>query len=305
MKIVFAGATGFIGRALLTRLVEAHHLVTLLTRNPNAAKSLADRFVTIEKWDGHTAGPWIQYVDSADAVINLAGESIGARRWTNARKALILDSRVNATKAIVAAIGRARKKPTVLVNASAVGYYGNVESGDVTELHERGNDFLADVCQLWEQEAYAAEALGVRVVILRNGVVLERDGGALQRLMLPFTFFVGGPPGSGRQWFPWVHRDDVIGAMLFALENQNLSGAVNCAAPDPVTMKEFCKALGGALRRPSWAPIPALPLQVLLGEMSQMILTGQRVVPKKLQEAGYKFKYPKLDQALNAILRRS
>lgn len=304
MKIVAAGATGFIGRALLNHLVEAHHVVTLLTRNPIAAKSLAGRSVGIETWDGQTAGPWVRYVDGADAVINLAGGSIGAMRWTNARKALILDSRVNATKAIVAAIRRARKKPTVLVNASAVGYYGNVESGDVTESHPRGNDFLADVCARWEHEAIAAEALGVRVVIPRNGVVLERDGGALQRLLLPFTFFIGGPLGSGRQWFPWIHRNDVIDAVLFALEHRKISGPVNLTAPEPVTMKEFCNALGKALGRPSWAPVPALMLRIALGEMSQMILTGQRVIPNKLQEAGYIFKYPKLDRALAAILKK-
>ncbi len=302
MKILVAGGTGFIGRALLKQLSEAKHHVTLISRNTEAGKSFAGERIRTEYWDGKTAGPWTHQVEGADAIINLAGESIGSGRWRVARKALILDSRISATKAMVAAMAQANKKPSVLVNISAVGYYGNVESGDVTESHPRGNDFLADVCGQWEHEAIAAEALGVRVVLPRNGVVLEKDGGALKRMLLPFRFFVGGPLGSGLQWFPWVHRDDVIGAILFALENRNLSGPLNIAAPDPVTMREFCKALGKAMGRPSWAPVPALVLKIVLGEMSQMVLTGQRVVPKKLQTSGYKFKYPKLDEALAAIL---
>lgn len=303
MNIVLAGGTGFIGQALLEKLLEAKHSVILLTRNPGRARSLAGEFVKVEKWDGKTVGLWAQHIDDSDAVINLAGESIGEKRWTKARKALILNSRVDATKALVAAIAQSKKKPSVLVNQSAVGYYGNVETGDVGELHPKGNDFLADVADRWEQEARVAEALGVRVVTPRCGVVLEKDGGALKKMLIPFKLFVGGPLGSGHQWFPWVHRDDVVGAFLFALDTPKLSGPVNVAAPEAVTMKEFCSALGKTMRRPAWAPVPAFVLRAALGEMSFIVLTGQRVVPKKLLEAGYPFRYRTLDVALQAIFK--
>jgi uncharacterized protein (TIGR01777 family) len=249
-------------------------------------------------------GPWVEKLEGADAVINLAGESIAAKRWTAAQKELIVNSRLDATKVLVDAIGRVSAKPSVLVNASAVGYYGNVESGDVTEDHAKGTGFLADTCVRWEAEANRAKTLGGRVVIIRIGIVLEKGGGALSKMIPPFQMFLGGPLGSGRQWFPWVHREDVIGAILFALQNPNLSGPVNAVSPNPVTMKEFCKALGRAMHRPSSAPVPAFMVKLLLGEMSEMLLTGQRAVPKKLQDAGYRFRYPELDNALAAIFTR-
>ncbi len=304
MNILVTGGTGFLGRALLKRLLEEKHSVVLLTRHPDAVKDLGGDSIEIEQWDGKTTDPWLHRVEGVDGVVNLAGESIGAKRWTEARKASLVGSRIDATRAIIAAISRAKKKPRVLVNASAVGYYGDVKSGDVTETYPRGSDFLPGLCDQWEKEAGRAEGLGVRVVIFRIGIVLEKDGGALQRLMLPFKLFVGGPLGSGQQWFPWVHRDDVVDAILFALNNLNLSGAYNLATPDPVTMREFSTALGRAMRRPSWAPVPAFVLRAMLGEMSGTVLTGQRVVPRKLQEAGFSFRYPKLDGALAAILRR-
>jgi len=302
MNIVVSGGTGFIGNALLKRLVESGHRVTLLTRNPDAVKHPPGGRVDVERWDGKTAGSWAQCVDGADAVMNMAGEPIAAKRWTDTQKTRILNSRLDATRAIVAAIQKAEQKPSVLVNASAVGYYGHVESGDVTESHPKGVDFLADTCARWEEEVTKAEPLGVRVVRLRTGIVLEKDGGALKKMLLPFKLFVGGSLGSGHQWFPWVHRDDVVGIILFVLEHADLSGPVNVAAPEPVTMKQFCKALGAVMGRPSWAPVPAFVLRVTLGEMSDMLLTGQRVVPQKLQEAGYSFRYPRLDEALAAIV---
>ncbi len=304
MKILLSGGTGFIGNALLKRLVEEKHRVILLTRHPGSVRDLPRDLVEVEQWDGKTPGSWADCIEEVDGVVNLAGESIGAKRWTNTRKQLIITSRVEPTKAIVAAMAAAKKKPAVLVNASAVGYYGNVESGDVIESHPRGNDFLADLCERWEQEARAAEKLGVRVVMLRTGIVLEKDGGALKKFLLPFKFFVGGPLGSGQQWLPWVHRDDVVRAMIFALQNPSLWGPVNLAAPDTVTMEGFCSALGRAMGRPSWAPVPAILLRLLLGEMAGMVLTGQRVIPKKLEEAGYTFLHPKLDEALTAVLRK-
>lgn len=301
MKIIVTGGTGFIGKRLVETLAAARHNVILLTRNPASIDMSAHRSVQLRVWDGKTLGAWASDVDGADAVMNFAGESIGAKRWTSTQKGKILNSRVDATRAIIGAIRQAKKKPSVLVNASAVGYYGPVESDEVTENHPCGKGFLADVCMRWEQEARAAEQLRVRVVILRQGVVVDEGGGALDRMALPFKMFVGGPVGSGKQWFPWVHRDDVVNIALFALENQKLAGAVNVAAPESVTMKQFCDALGRAMHRPSWAPVPGIVLKIALGEMSGMLLTGQQVVPSKLLHIGYNFRFPKLDRALTDI----
>lgn len=303
MRIVLSGGTGFIGRSLASRLIAEKHRVFLLTRNPQAARDMASESLEILQWDGKTLGQWVQLVENADAVINLAGESVGARRWSQKQKARLINSRLDATKAIVAAIAQAKNKPSVLINASGVGYYDHVENGDVEESHPPGKDFLSQLAIGWEREATAAESYGVRVARLRFGVVLAKGGGALKRMMLPFKLFVGGTIGSGRQWLPWVHRHDVLNIVLFVLENAKLSGPVNVVAPEPVTMKEFCKALGKAMHRPSWVPVPAFALRLLLGEMADMVLTGQRAIPSRLQEAGYKFLYPKLDDALAAIFR--
>jgi uncharacterized protein (TIGR01777 family) len=305
MNVLVAGGTGFIGSTLLERLSEGGHSVILLSRNPQSEENVDRKLVQIEKWDGRTAGPWVHRLESVDAVVNLAGESIGAKRWTESRKALLVTSRLGPTRALVSGISATKKRPPVLVNSSAVGYYGNVESGDVSESHPAGNDFLAGLCKRWETEAQKAADHGVRVVCLRFGVVLEKGGGALERMMLPFRFFVGGSLGSGRQWFPWVHRDDVIGAIIFSLKNSNISGSVNVTAPDHVTMREFTRALGKAMHRPSWAQVPAFVLRMVLGEMAGTVLTGQRVVSRKLEDAGYTFRYPELDEALRAIVKRS
>ena len=304
MKIVLSGGTGFIGKALLRELTKAGHHVALLTRNPDAVKRLASDVVTVMPWDAQSAGTWIDAVDGADGVINLAGEPVVGKRWSEEQKSLILNSRVEATKVLTSAIGQVKKKPVTLINASAVGYYGDVESGDVTESYPRGKGFLGDTCELWEEAARAAERFGARVVCLRIGIVLEKEGGALSKMIPPFQFFAGGPLGSGRQWLPWIHRDDVVGAILFALEHPELKGPVNTVSPNPVPMKEFCASLGKAMHRPSWAPVPAFVLRILLGEQSGVLLTGVRALPKKLEEAGYPFRYPTLDAALSAILKK-
>jgi len=298
MKIIVTGGTGFIGRNLVSRLAVANHEIVCLTRGPSGAPHAGRDSVRYEKWDGKTVGAWGSHVNGAHAIFNLAGESIGAKRWSPEQKRKIIGSRVDAARAIVESIRQARQKPSVLVNASAVGYYGSVEEGDVIESHKRGEGFLAETVEMWEREARAAESLGVRVVLMRNGVVLGRDGGALARMLLPFKLFVGGTIGSGRQWFPWVHLDDVVGVALFALENARLFGPVNVTAPDPVTMKQFCHTLGKAINRPSWAPVPSFVLRLMLGEMSEMILTGQRVVPSALTREGFTFRFPKLETAL-------
>ncbi|MBI4971085.1 MAG: TIGR01777 family protein [Candidatus Omnitrophica bacterium] len=303
MNIVLAGGSGFVGKALVIKLVEEGYKIILLTRNPEKLKWLNKNFVTAVAWDGKCVDEWAKYVDSADAVINLSGESIAAKRWSQPQKKKILESRINATRAIVDAIRSAGKKPPVFMNASAVGYYGNVENGDVIESNTKGSGFLADVCEAWENEARAAESLGVRVVMFRLGVVLGEGGGALAKMIPSFKLFIGGPLGSGMQWFPWVHRDDVSRAICFALKNQKLSGPINMTAPEAVTMKQFCAVLGKSLNRPSWAPVPAFILKVLLGEMSEMFLTGQKAIPRKLVESGYQFSHPQLDEALHQIIK--
>jgi len=302
-KVILSGGTGFIGQALIPKLLKADYTVVLLTRGMHSAPEISHSSLHVEQWDGRTLGRWAKHLEGAGAVINLAGESIGAKRWTQARKRLLLGSRLDSTKVITSAIAKATNKPSVLVNASAVGYYGNVDNDDVPESYPHGNDFLASLCVEWEQQALTAQKLGVRVALLRNGVVLGKNGGALKKMLLPFKMLVGGPLGSGRQWFSWIHLDDVVDIILFILEKKNISGPVNVASPNPVTMKQFCEALGKAMKRPCWAQVPALMLQTVLGEMSQVILTGQRVLPKKLVDAGYKFRYSDMDRALETILQ--
>ena len=301
MKIVIAGATGFIGKALVKDLLSEGHSLLSLSRKAGHSR---DARLQTELWDGRTQGAWAGHLDGADAVINLAGEGIGDKRWSPERKKRLLSSRLDATNALVQAIGNCSRRPKVLVNASAVGFYGNVPNGEVTEAHLKGNGFLSDVCAAWEKEAAKAELLGLRVVLLRFGVVIGEGGGALQKFIPPFRFFAGGPLGSGHQYFPWVHRDDAVGAIVYTLNNDRLSGPINVTAPEGLTMAQFCRALGKAMHRPSWAPVPGLALKILLGEMSDMILTGQRALPKRLQEAGYRFQYPQAAQALEALFQK-
>jgi uncharacterized protein len=303
MRVVVTGGSGFIGSALIARLGAEGHDVVLLTRNPEAARLKLGAQANIDRWDGKNAGSWEAHIDGADAVVNFAGEPLDAKRWSPQQKERIISSRVNATTAIVNAIEKAKRKPSVLVNASGVGYYGPVENGEVTEEAPRGKDFLSQTTFEWETAARKAEASGVRTVVLRIAVVLGDNGGALKKLLIPFKLFVGGALGSGRQWFPWVHRDDLLGAISFVMENSDMAGPVNVVAPESVTMREFCAALGKVLHRPSWVPVPAFFLKLLLGEMSDMVLAGQRAVPKALERHGFKFKFPHLSSTLADILR--
>jgi uncharacterized protein (TIGR01777 family) len=297
MKIIVTGGTGFIGSSLVAALVTAGHEVVVLTRASAKLQGGARAVV----WDGNTSGPWKNEIDGADAVINLAGEPIAAKRWSAAQKERIKESRLDATRAIVTAIRDASRKPSVLLSGSAVGYYGDLENGDVTETRKPAGDFLGTVCIAWENEAAKAQALGVRVVTLRTGIVLEKDGGALKKMLLPFKLFAGGPIGSGKQWMPWIHREDMIALILFALKNP-VQGPLNATAPSPVTMKEFAVTLGKTLHRPSFAPVPGFVLKIALGEMSILVLGGQKAVPSALLAAGFTFKYNRLDEALRAIL---
>lgn len=304
MRIIVAGGSGFIGGALCAELLRAGHAVIVLTRDvEKAGPVLGDHIETVE-WDVTPGGYWMSAVDGADGVVNLAGENIGASRWTRARKARILNSRLSATNALVEAIGKARSRPAVMVNISGVGYYGGRGDEIITEKDGAGSDFVAGLVYQWEEAAKKVEAYGVRLVVLRAGIALGEGGGALARMLLPFRLFVGGPLGSGKQWFSWVHRDDLVGLILFSLQNTAVRGVLNAAAPEPQTMKDFCRTLGQVMGRPSWAPVPAWVLKIVLGEMSQMVLTGQRVMPVAAEKAGYEFKYPTLEAALSAVLRK-
>ncbi len=302
MRIVVAGGSGFVGRALVAALAARGDSVLLLTRG--GAGSGADRRVRTLAWDGKSTGDWVRELDGADAAVNLCGENVAAGRWTPARKLQLVKSRVDSTRALVAAISQAARRPKALINASAVGYYGTSPEGECVEGAPQGRDFLAALCGQWEREALAAEPLGVRVVTARLGVVLGDGGGALAKMSLPFKLFAGGPLGSGRQPVPWIHRDDAVGALLFALERDALTGPVNVVAPQALDNRAFSAALGRALGRPSWLPALAFALKAALGEMSSMVLGGQRAAPKKLQAAGFSFKYPDADAALAALFPR-
>lgn len=299
-KIVIGGGTGFLGSPLVDRLSAEGCEVALLSRNPRQENR---RGVRVVIWDPRMTGGWSREVDGARAVINLAGEPMDARRWTARQKNRIVQSRVDATRAFVDAIRAAEKKPTVLINASGVGYYGDVPEGEVVEEQKAGEGFVAQTCARWEEEARKGEAPGVRVAMMRMGVVLGEDGGALAKMLLPFRLFVGGPLGNGAQWFPWVHREDAIGAMMHILHTPELSGPVNVVAPEPVTMRQFCLALGNVMHRPSWLRVPAPALRLILGEMAEMVLAGQKVLPRRLLARGYKFRYSNVLEALEAVIR--
>jgi len=315
MKVVIAGGSGFLGRPLAAALTADGHDVVTLTRvapaargaNRNAmaaadgsAKASAERSAA---WtpDGRT-GPWASEIDAAGAVVNLAGESIAGSRWTAAHKRRILDSRVQATRSLVAAIRGAATPPRVFVSGSAVGYYGPLDDEIATEDTRPGSDFLAGVCVQWEAEAARAASDRTRVVGIRTGLVLERDGGALPEMLPPFRVGAGGPVGSGRQYSPWIHRADWIAVGQCALQSPEASGAFNATAPNPVTNRDFARALGRAVHRPAFMPAPAFALRIMLGEMADaLLLSGQRAVPARAERLGFRFRYPRIDEALDAL----
>jgi uncharacterized protein (TIGR01777 family) len=303
MQIVVTGGTGFIGRPLCAALCQEGHQVTLLTRRIEGQRSYGLTVTAIE-WNGREAGAWEHCLEGADAVINLAGAPIADGRWTDARKQLLTESRVLTTRVLVAALSRSPSKPRTLISASGIGYYGTSDDRMLDEGAARGQGFLADLCLAWEAEALRAAEFGVRVVMLRTGMVLEQDGGALPKMMLPFQFFAGGPIMPGTQWVSWIHRRDHIGLIQWLLAMPSISGPVNAVAPEPVTMNQFCNALGRALHRPSWIPVPGFVLHMALGELGTLMTMGQRVKPVKALSQGYVFHYPKLEAALRAILMK-
>jgi len=301
MRVVITGATGFIGSQLCERLHKEYEVIAL-SRNSELAKKSIGHLTKIVQWDAKTPAGWKNEADGAHAIINLAGDNLASGRWNNLRKSRILQSRLDAINAIVEAIKQMRNKPKVVILASAIGYYGSRTDEQLDETSPPGEGFLANVCGSIENSAKKIESLGVRCVITRSGVVLGRDAGALPRLAKPFRFFLGGYLGSGRQWFSWISLKDELAAIKFLIENENLNGAFNLTAPQPVTMKEFCVTLGRILKRPCLIKVPGFALRLALGEMAdEMLLSGQKVLPKRLLDAGFEFRFPVLEKALSAI----
>ena len=305
MKVAITGATGFVGSRLVQRLHGKGHKVVVLARNTAFAQKVfpSEAFPNLEivAYTPNASGPWQSVIASCDGVVNLAGEPIAEGRWTPERKQAILNSRKLGTQKLVEAIANANPKPTVLVNASAIGYYGTSESATFDETSLSGNDFLAQVCQAWETEARKVKDAGVRLVILRLGIVLG-NGGALGKMIPPFKLFAGGPIGSGRQWFSWIHVDDLVNLILQALTKPEIEGVYNATAPNPVRMADLSQTLGRVMNRPSWLPVPAFAIEALLGDGAIVVLEGQQVLPKRTEETGFEYKYPNLQSALTQIL---
>lgn len=300
MRVLITGGSGLIGGAVAADLA-AEHEVVILSRDPARAEVAAG--VRAVQWDARSPTGWEALLDGETAILHLAGETIASGRWTRARKERIRASRVDSGRAVAAAIRRAAVKPRVLLQASGVGCYGPRGDEVVTEHGAAGDDFLASVCTEWEASTAEVESWGVRRVVLRTGLVLARDGGALPRMALPFRLLAGGPLGNGRQWMPWIHLADEVGAIRFLLGREDASGPFNLTAPRPLTNRDFSRALGKALRRPSLLPAPAPALRLVLGEMADIVLTGQRAVPQRLLELGYGFRFPEAGAALSDLLR--
>jgi uncharacterized protein (TIGR01777 family) len=292
MQIVVAGGTGFLGTALVARLRKDGHTVTVLSRHPRGAHEY--------EWSPYEpSSGWVQVLEDADAVVNLAGAPI-ATRWTAAHKREMWNSRLLSTRTLVAAMRSVRGGPAILINASAIGTYGDCGDEILTEESPPGSGFLASMGAAWEKETRSA-APRTRVVLLRTGIVLEKDGGALPRMALPFRFFAGGPLGSGRQYMSWIHRDDWTAMVSWALTVEGLSGPLNVTAPQPVTNLEFARTLGRVLQRPAFLPAPGFALRAVLGEMADVIVTGQQVLPAKAHAFGFEFTHPELAGALRSI----
>ena len=299
MRVVVTGGTGFIGRRLCARLGGKGHEVAVLSRGADGGRRLPG--VPVLSWGPDIPG-WEAAIDGADAIVNLAGESV-SQRWTGEAKRRILESRLEAVALLAGAIRKAAKRPAVLVNASAVGFYGARGDEELSESAPPGDDFLARTCVEWEGAAAGLEALGLRVVRVRIGVVLSAEGGALAKMIPVFRAFAGGPVGRGSQWMSWIHRDDLVELIGFALEKQAVSGALNGTAPEPARNREFAHALGKALQRPAIAPAPAAAVRLLFGEMATLVLDGQRVMPEKALALGFRFRFPHLEEALADAVR--
>jgi uncharacterized protein (TIGR01777 family) len=300
MKILISGGTGLIGQALTRYFLNAGHEVVILTRGEKRGDP--NENLHYAQWDAKSTAPLLPLITDIDVVINLAGENIGSGSWTKERKLRIVESRIQAGNALAEAVVAAPKKPEVFIQASGVGFYGTSESLTFDEKSPNGDDFLGDVAEKWENSSVLVEDAGVRRVIIRTGVVLEKSSGVLPLMMLPFKLFVGGPLGSGRQIISWIHLQDEVRAIDFCINNQNISGPINLTSPNAVSNSEFGKMIGKVIRRPFWFPTPAFLLKIVLGEQSVLVLEGQRAFPQKLLDHGFNFLYPNLFDALQNII---
>src|SRR5512139_525533 len=303
MKILITGGTGFVGTQLTSRLIQDNHEVTILSRSAKRSGEVP-RGISYLQGDPTKKGPWQEAIKNHDAVINLAGASIFSK-WTEEHKKAISESRVNTTQNIVEGIPSPSQKQFTLFSTSAVGYYGFCGDEELTEESPHGDDFLARIAVEWEGEALKSKDKGARVVLTRFGIVLGEKGGALSQMIPLFKKYVGGPIGSGKQWFSWVHIKDLSEAFAFLLKHPEISGAVNVCAPNPVRNKDLAKALGKVLHRPSFMPAPGFMVKLVLGEFGSVILEGQRVIPKRLLESGFAFRYPDINKALRGIVGQS
>ena len=305
MKVVVTGATGFVGSRLVERLNAEGHSAIVLTRSATKAEQIfpnsADPNLEIVVYDPTQSGSWQEKISGCDGVVNLAGEAIAETRWTPERKQSLMNSRKITTQKLVEAIANANPKPSVLVSASAIGFYGTSETATFDETSAAGSDFLAEVCQTWEAEANKVKESGVRLVILRTGIVLGM-GGALGKMLMPFKMFAGGPIGSGNQWFSWIHRDDLVNLILRALTRSQMEGVFNATAPKPIRMAEMTTTLGQVMNRPSWLPVPSFALEAMLGDGAKVVLEGQEVLPKHTLTEGFEYQYPTIRPALEEIL---
>jgi uncharacterized protein len=301
MRIIIPGGSGLIGQVLIPALEAEGHEIWVLSRHPSTARLPGK--ARAAAWDGKTAQGWDHLVEGAGAVINLAGENIGSAPWTGDRLRRIRSSRMDAGQAVVEAVSKAQNRPQIIIQQSAIGCYGASLTASFDESAPFGQDILSGICQDWENSTQPVEKLGVRRVVIRTGLFLIGNGGVLTRLMLPFQLFAGGPLGSGKQWYSWIHQLDWIRAVIFLLGSENAQGVFNLTSPQPVTNAEFGRTLAWIMRRPYLFPAPSFALRLALGKMSTMVLDGQRVLPVRLQEAGFQFQFPKLHDALENLLR--
>jgi uncharacterized protein (TIGR01777 family) len=305
MTVVITGATGFIGSALCRELHKDCNIVAL-SRDPEKAKQALGSMAAVTQWNAKTLDGWERTVDGASAIINLAGENIASGRWNESKKNKILQSRLDATQAIVNAVNRAEAKPNVLIQASAIGYYGNRGDQILDESSPSGTGFLADVCKQWEQTVHPLTDSTTRLAIIRPGAVLGAEGGLMPRVLSAFRLFLGGYPGSGEQYLSWIHIGDVAGVVRFLIDHDDCRGVFNLTAPNPTMAKDFSDVLGRLMHRPSSLPVPAAVLTTMLGEMAaELLLSSQRVIPARLLQAGYKFKFPDAESALENIIAKT
>jgi uncharacterized protein (TIGR01777 family) len=309
MRVIIAGGSGLIGRKLTSSMVNAGDEVIILSRNPEKVLGLPPGARAI-RWDGRSIESWVEEIERADAIVNLTGENLSGvgilpARWTKARKLRLEQSRVNSGIVLTKAIEQASHKPSVFIQVSGVGYYGTKQEKPLTEADDAGDDFSANLCKAWEASSQPVESLGLRRVVTRNGVVLSAEGGVLRPMLLPYKLLIGGPIGGGRQVHSWIHIADEVGAILFLIRNNNARGVYNLTSPQPVTNDEFGRAIAKVLDRPHYLPLPAFVMNLAFGEVASMLLKGQRVLPHKLEDAGFRFIFPRLEDALVNLLLNS